>query len=272
MQGRRPPSLFLTKKNPAEAGDLDGTMKPLANSSSIYFLMVSDSGCERGKTLPLGGAEPGMRSMAQSLGRWGGSLDALALLKASDRSWYSAGSSEESQGLSSLSCGWMEGWLDIRQWRWQDFDHWRISCVDQDMRGLCLSSQGKPRMTGFWGDSMANSLMNSVWRAPVWSCISGVMNLILPEPSGLPSSAATATRDSHGMRGILWDLAKETSIKFPAAPESIIAMVSILLPPVRSATGTPNELLWEDSALTAGESRRGGRVGQVALRWPAWPL
>ncbi len=69
MQGRRPPSLFLTKKNPAEAGDLDGTMKPLASSSSIYFLMVSDSGCERGKTLPLGGVEPGMRSMAQSLGR-----------------------------------------------------------------------------------------------------------------------------------------------------------------------------------------------------------
>ncbi len=86
MQGRRLPSFFFTKKNPADAGDLDGTMNPLANSSSMYCFIVSDSGCERGKILPLGGADPGIRSIAQSLARCGGSLSASILLKASDRS------------------------------------------------------------------------------------------------------------------------------------------------------------------------------------------
>ncbi len=78
MQGRRPPSFFLTKKNPADAGDFDGTIKPFDNSSSMYCFIVSDSGCERGKILPLGGVNPGMRSMVQSLGRCRGCLECLA--------------------------------------------------------------------------------------------------------------------------------------------------------------------------------------------------
>ncbi len=52
MHGRSPPSFFFTKKNPAEAGDVDGRMKPLASSSSMYAFMASDSGCDRGKTRP----------------------------------------------------------------------------------------------------------------------------------------------------------------------------------------------------------------------------
>ncbi len=81
-----PPSFFFTKKNLADAGEVDGRMKPLANSSSMYSLMASDSGWERGNTLPLVGIAPGSRSIAQSLDRCGGSCDALDLLKASKRS------------------------------------------------------------------------------------------------------------------------------------------------------------------------------------------
>ncbi len=59
MQGRSPPSFFLTKKNPAEAGDVDGLMNPLVSSSSIYDFIDSASGWDRGKILHLGGCEPG---------------------------------------------------------------------------------------------------------------------------------------------------------------------------------------------------------------------
>ncbi len=72
MHGRRPPSFFFTKKNLAEAGEEEGRMNPLANSSSIYFFMASDSGCDNGKILPLGSDVPGIRSIAQSLVRCGG--------------------------------------------------------------------------------------------------------------------------------------------------------------------------------------------------------
>ncbi len=54
--------------------------------------MASASGWERGKILPLGGCEPGWRSMAQSPALCGGSWVDLVLLKASVRSWYSEGS------------------------------------------------------------------------------------------------------------------------------------------------------------------------------------
>lgn len=93
MHGRRHPS-FLTKKNPADAGEMDGLMKPLASSSSMYAYIASDSGCDRGNTMPLVGIAPGSRSMAQSLARCGGSCETLNLLNASERSSYSTGRSD----------------------------------------------------------------------------------------------------------------------------------------------------------------------------------
>ncbi len=88
MQGRSPPSFILMKKNPAEAGDVEGLMKPLESSSSIYKFIASASGCDKGKTLPLGGWEPGWRSMGQSPVLCEGSWEALILVKASASSWY----------------------------------------------------------------------------------------------------------------------------------------------------------------------------------------
>ncbi len=69
MQWRNPPSFFLTKKKPADAGDVDGLMKPFDSSSSMYAFMTSDSCCINGKILPLVGTAPERRLMAQSLGR-----------------------------------------------------------------------------------------------------------------------------------------------------------------------------------------------------------
>ncbi len=53
-----------------------------------------------------------------------------------------------------------------------------------------------------------------------------VMNLTCPVPKGRPSNAATATPDSHETRGRECVLAKFTSMKLPAAPESINARES----------------------------------------------
>ncbi len=53
-----------------------------------------------------------------------------------------------------------------------------------------------------------------------------VVNLMCPVPKGRPSSAATATPDSHGIRGRECVLAKLISMKLPAAPESINARES----------------------------------------------
>ncbi len=74
--------LFLMKKNLAEAGDVEGLMKPLESSSSIYNFIAPASGCDKGKTLPLGGWESGWRLMAQSPVMCEGSWEALILLKA----------------------------------------------------------------------------------------------------------------------------------------------------------------------------------------------
>ncbi len=194
MHGRSPPSFFLTKKNPADAGDMDGRMKPFANSSSMYDFMASDSGCDRGKTRPLGGCELGCRSMAQSLERWGGSCEALVLLKASIRSWYSIGSLCAGRGAGLSLSFWRV--RSRQRWR-QASDHWVICLSDQEMVGLCFPSQESPRMMGVWGDWKTNSRMVSVWKAPVHSDRSSVVNWIRPVPSGRPSSAATAKWDSQ---------------------------------------------------------------------------
>ncbi len=66
MQGRREPSFFPTKKNPAPAGEEEGRMSPAARESEIYFSMASLSGAESEYNMPLGGDIPGTRSIAQS--------------------------------------------------------------------------------------------------------------------------------------------------------------------------------------------------------------
>ncbi len=96
MQGRREPSFFFTKKNPAPAGEEEGRMRPAFKDSLIYLSMASLSGPDREYKRPLGGEVPGRRSMAQSYGRWGGKDVARDLLKTRQRSWYSAGTPERS--------------------------------------------------------------------------------------------------------------------------------------------------------------------------------
>ncbi len=183
-------------------------MKPLASSSSMYAFIASDSGCDRGNTLPLVGIAPGSRSMAQSLDRCGGSWEALDLLNASERSWYSAGRSDttgvsvDKEDLGFVAWNW-----NCRHFLWQGSDHCWICLVVQEIRGLC----------------------------------------------------------SHGRRGSLWELAKLISMKFPAAPESIKAIVSTITLVLARVMGT-SKILGE--ALTAVVSLVDGRVGQLTRRWP----
>ncbi len=125
-------------------------------------------------------------------------------------------------------------------------------------------------MIGVCGDWKTNSRIVSVWKAPVHSDRSSVVNWIRPEPSGHPSSAATAKRDSQATRGIRWVLEKAESMKFPAAPESIKAVVSITSPLTLKVTGISRtedivEILLTDGGL------QGGRVGHEALRCPGRP-
>ncbi len=269
MHGRRPPPFFFTKKNPADAGEVDGRMKPLANSSSMYALMASDSGWERGNTLPFVGIAPGSRSIAQSLDRCSGSCDALDLLKASERSWYSTGRflvegvSESGEGVDFASGQW-----NCRHSWWQNSDHCWICFADQEIRGLCFSSQGRPRITGFWGESMAKRHMRSMCREPVLSVSTWVLNWTSPGPRVRPSSAVTASRVSHVTRGRLWKLAKLISIKFPAAPESIKAVVSTATPEELREMGTIKVL---EQGLTEKVDLVGGWVGQLTRRCPDCP-
>ncbi len=111
--------------------------------------------------------------------------------------------------------------------------------------GLCLSSQGRPKMRGVWGDWKTNRQIVSVWRAPVRSVKSSVVKWIWPEPSGLPSSTATARWDSQGTRGILWVLANSASMKFPAG-EWRTSM---------SKKG-PQRLVWTPTAISAFQELR----------------
>ncbi len=155
MHGRSPPSFFLTKKNPAEASEVDGLMKPLASSSSMYCLIASDSGWANGKILPLGGVVPDINSMAQSTERWAGSWDAFFLLNASARSEYSEGRSVLVAFWTVGKDGMVEA-LEIfeRQRSWHVVPHWRICPSLQEMWGLCVGSQGNPRMIGWFGEWM----------------------------------------------------------------------------------------------------------------------
>ncbi len=112
--------------------------------------------------------------------------------------------------------------------------------------------------------------MFSVCRAPIHNLLSLVVNWTRPDSSGKPSSAATARWDTEGTRGISWVFAKLASMKFPAAPESIRAIVSVICPLIFRVTGISNTVEGWRFKLTA-VGLRGGWVGQVALLCPDHP-
>ncbi len=118
----------FTKNKPAEAGEVDGRMKPFASSSSTYFFMASASGCDKGNILPLGGVLLGISSMEQSLERCGGSSVAFTLLNASRRSAYWEGR------WTTSECPWVRvmvltvtGMLWLIHCSWQADPHCLIS-------------------------------------------------------------------------------------------------------------------------------------------------
>jgi len=73
----KPPSFLTMKKKLEAAGEVDGRMYPCCRASSIYSSMAFSSGIDNGYIFPWGTDSPGSRSMAQSHGRCGGSLEAL---------------------------------------------------------------------------------------------------------------------------------------------------------------------------------------------------
>ncbi len=92
-----------------------------------------------------------------------------------------------------------------------------------------------------------------------------------PVPKGRPSSAATATPDSHGIRGRECALAKLISMKLPAAPESINARESNCEFSNIMVTGTSSVDKIDELALTKDEPLEVGLVGQEILIWPGRP-
>ncbi len=150
MHGQRPPYFFLTNKKLADPGEVDGLINPFDSSSSIYAFMASDSGCDRGKTLPIDGLDPGRISIAQSRSRCGGSCEAFVWLKASMRSWYSEGTQEIGEpSIIWVGHGEVCDRLVSKQFCWEESDHCSICLVVHEIWGLCLSNQGRPRMLGF---------------------------------------------------------------------------------------------------------------------------
>ncbi len=118
--------------------------------------MTSDSCCVNGKILPQVGTAPERRSITQSLGRWGGSCEALDLLKTSHKSWYSMGNPWTTGPSLRRDLGDIGEWeWSKRQCLWHISDHWTICLVGHDIQGLCLSSQGKPRIMGYKIDGLA---------------------------------------------------------------------------------------------------------------------
>ncbi len=90
-------------------------------------------------------------------------------------------------------------------------------------------------------------------------------------PKGRPSSAATATMDSHESREREYALAKLTSMKLPAAPESINARESNCELSNIMVTGTSSVDKVDGLELTKDEPLEAGLVGQEILIWPGRP-
>lgn len=119
---------------------------------------------------------------------------------------------EASVNLFNLGTeGW---WLVSRHLCWQESDHCRIYLVVQEIQGLCFSSQGRPRMMGFWGDSKANRQIVSLCRAPVLRSRSSVVNLKCPVPKGrclmLPPHPGNTWNERNVMRFGEFDINKIT--------------------------------------------------------------
>ena len=123
-------------------------MMPAASELLMYSSMTLVSGAEREKSLPLGGDEPGRRSMAQSYGRCGGSEVARTLLNTSFKSKYSDGTPERSESSLEEEVLKAGNKADFRQTAWQCSLHCRMEPVLQSICGLCFTNQGNPRMTG----------------------------------------------------------------------------------------------------------------------------
>ncbi len=98
-----------------------------------------------------------------------------------------------------------------------------------------------------------------------------VVNLTCTVPKGQPSSAAAATPDSHETRGRVCALAQLTSMKLPAAPESINARESNCELSNIMVTGTSSVDKVDGLELTKDEPLEVGLVGQEILKWPGRP-
>jgi hypothetical protein len=78
------------------AGKAERRIHPAARESSMHVSIALVSIPNSENSCPHGGVAPRRRSITQSKGRCGGSEVARALLKTSQRSWYSAGRCEAS--------------------------------------------------------------------------------------------------------------------------------------------------------------------------------
>ncbi len=223
MQGRREPSFFLTKKNPAPAVEDEWQMSPALMDSWMYLSIASRSGPDREKRRPRGGEVPGRRSMTQSNGRWGGSEVAQDLLKTSRRSRYSFGTLVKS-AASTCNTGDTDtgGEATPRQHAWQDWLQDIIWLWDQSTWGLCWTNQGCPRTRLALGDSMRNSTTDSRWLPDTTRLTQGVVCVIVA--TGWPETPQTVTGEERGMPGMPQILAMLQSRKLASAPESIRAL------------------------------------------------
>ncbi len=98
--------------------------------------------------------------------------------------------------------------------------------------------------------------------------------VILPVPRGRPSTASTARGERQRIRGMSCSWAKLSDMKFPAAPESIMAGICTAPDGVSSVTGTVMQwslLRAHKVTLTLVTGLLLGREGQAFLKWPGYP-
>ena len=147
---------------------------------------------------------------------------ALALLNTSLRSCYSAGTPVRSGAeAGTREAGDSAGGL--RQDRWQVSPHSRMEQVIQSMLGLCLQSQGYPRMTGWLGVERSRNWMVSMWPPGNRMHTGLVREVILP--STCPSRALAEMGDGSFSGRNPSRRARPWSIMLSSAPESIRTVI-----------------------------------------------